>query len=27
MARVTSVIDQDAETLPRYSDGFAIEEE
>jgi acylphosphatase len=27
MARVASVIDQDAETLPRYSDGFAIEEE
>ena len=26
-ARVSSVIDQDAEFVPRYSDGFSIEEE
>jgi acylphosphatase len=26
-ARVSSVIDQDAELVPRYSDGFSIEEE
>jgi len=26
-ARVSSVVDQDAEIVPRYSDGFAIEEE
>jgi len=26
-AHVSSVIDQDAEVVPRYSDGFSIEEE
>ena len=26
-ARVANVIDQDAEMVPRYSDGFCIEEE
>jgi acylphosphatase len=26
-ARVSNVVEQDADLLPRYSDGFAIEEE